>query len=105
MVARRVIIPTALPGLLTAVLLAIARGIGETAPLLWCIGASIYNPTTWDLRKPNSAITLQIYQSATSEYPAERDAAWGVALFLVVVVLVFNLGCRVLAAFIQRERR
>jgi phosphate transport system permease protein len=104
-VARRVIIPTALPGLLTAVLLAIARGIGETAPLLWCIGASIYNPTTWDLRKPNSAITLQIYQSATSEYPAERDAAWGVALFLVVVVLVFSLGCRGLAAFIQRERR
>jgi phosphate transport system permease protein len=104
-VARRIIIPTALPGLLTSVLLAIARGIGETAPLLWCIGASIYNPTTWNLRKPNSAITMQIFQSATSEYPAQRDSAWGVALFLVVVVLVFSLGCRLLAAFIQRERR
>lgn len=104
-VARRVIIPTALPGLLTAVLLAIARGVGETAPLLWCIGASIYNPTTWSLLKPNSAIPLQIYYSANSPYPAQRDSAWGVALFLVVVVLVFSLGCRLLAAFIQRERR
>jgi phosphate transport system permease protein len=104
-VARRIIIPTALPGLVTSVLLAISRGVGETAPLLWCIGASIYNPATWDLKKPASAITLQIYESATSEYPAQRDSAWGVALFLVVVVLILSLGTRLLAAFIQRERR
>lgn len=104
-VARRIIIPTALPGLVTSVLLAISRGVGETAPLLWCIGASIYNPTTWNLKKPNSAITMQIYLSATSAYPAQRDSAWGMALFLVVVVLILSLGTRLLAAFIQRERR
>ncbi len=104
-VARRIIIPTALPGLITSVLLAISRGVGETAPLLWCIGASIYNPTTWDLKKPTSAITMQIYLSANSAYPSQRDSAWGMALFLVVVVLILSVGCRLVAGFIQRERR
>jgi phosphate transport system permease protein len=104
-VARRIIIPTALPGLITAVLLAVARGIGETAPLLWCIGASIYNPLTWNPHHEMSAIPLQIYLSATSYYPSQQDSAWGMALFLAVVVLVLNLGCRLLAAIIRRERR
>jgi phosphate transport system permease protein len=104
-IARRVIVPTALPGLITAVLLALARGVGETAPLLWCIGASLYNPLTWNPKDPVSAIPLQIYLSATSQYPAQQQSAWGVALFLVVIVLVLSLGCRAVAAFIQRERR
>ena len=106
-VARRVIIPTALPGLITAVLLAIARAIGETAPLLWCIGASIYNPLRPGTRKhPNSCDhpadlpsrrPRRILRSATS--------AWGMALFLVVVVLILNLGCRLSGILLQRERR
>lgn len=104
-VARRVILPTALPGLITAILLSIARAIGETAPLLWCIGASIYNPLTWNPKHPIAAITLLIYQAANSPYPAERESAWGVALFLVVMVLVLNVACRLIASFIQRERR
>ena len=104
-VARRVVMPTALPGLLTSVLLAISRGIGETAPIFWCIGASIYNPLTWNPKHPMSAVTLQIYESAYSPYPGQQSSAWGMALFLVVIVLILSLGVRLLAGFIQRERR
>ena len=104
-VARRIIVPTALPGLITSVLLAVSRGVGETAPLIWVVGASIYNPLTWNPHHPMSAIPMMIWLNYNSPYPGFQDSAWGIALFLVVVVLFLNLGCRLLAAFIQRERR
>jgi phosphate transport system permease protein len=103
-VSRRIIVPSALPGLITAVLLATARAVGETAPLLWVIGSSM--AITWNPLKPMAALPLSIYQPfLNTPYPAQRDQAWGTALFLVVVVLVLNLGSRLVAAFIQRERR
>jgi len=103
-VSRRIIVPTALPGLITAVLLATARAVGETAPLLLVIGAS--QVITWNPFQPMAALPLSIYQPfLNTPYPAQRDQAWGTALFLVVVVLFLNLGSRLLAAFIRRERR
>jgi phosphate transport system permease protein len=104
-VARKIVIPTALPGLITSVLLAVSRGVGETAPLIWVVGASIYNPLTWNPRHEMTAIPMMIWLNYNSEYPGFQDSAWGIALFLVVVVLILNLGCRLLAAFIRRERR
>jgi phosphate transport system permease protein len=102
-VARRVIIPTALPGLITAVLLALSRAVGETAPILWVIGASTV--TTWDPKHEMASMPLQIFQSATSPYTSLREETWGIALTLVVVVLIINLGSRLLAGWLQRERR
>jgi phosphate transport system permease protein len=102
-VARRVVIPTALPGLITAVLLALSRAVGETAPILWVIGASTV--VSWDPRNEMASMPLQIFQSATSPYTSLREEAWGIALLLVVVVLVINLGSRLLATWLQRERR
>jgi phosphate transport system permease protein len=101
--ARKVVIPMALPGLITAVLLALSRAVGETAPILWVIGASTI--TQWDPRHQMASMPLAIYQSATSPYASLRDETWGIALTLVVVVLVLNLGSRLLAAWLQRERR
>jgi len=102
-VARKVIIPTALPGLVTAVLLAFSRAVGETAPILWVIGASTV--VSWNPKKEMASMPLQIFQSATSPYVSLREEAWGIALLLVVIVLVINLGSRLLAAWLQRERR
>jgi phosphate transport system permease protein len=102
-VARKVIIPTALPGLVTAVLLAFSRAVGETAPILWVIGASTV--VSWNPKKEMASMPLQIFQSATSPYVSLREEAWGIALLLVVVVLAINLGSRLLAAWLQRERR
>ena len=62
-IARRVVIPTALPGLVTAVLLAFSRAVGETAPILWVIGASTV--VSWNPRKEMASMPLQIFQSAT----------------------------------------
>jgi phosphate transport system permease protein len=102
-VARRVIIPTAAPGLITAVLLAFSRAVGETAPILWVIGASTV--VAWNPKKEMASMPLQIFQSATSPYVSLREEAWGIALLLVVVVLIVNLGSRLFAAWLQRERR
>ncbi|MGA3216314.1 MAG: phosphate ABC transporter permease PstA [Acidimicrobiales bacterium] len=102
-VARKVIIPTAMPGLITAVLLALSRAVGETAPILWVIGASTV--TTWDPTHEMASMPLQIFQSATSPYTSLREETWGIALTLVVVVLFINLGSRLLAGWLQRERR
>jgi len=102
-VARKVVIPTALPGLITAVLLALSRAVGETAPILWVIGAS--NIMEWDPRHEMASMPLQIFQSATSPYTSLREETWGIALSLVVIVLIINLGSRLIAARLQRERR
>jgi len=102
-VARKVTIPTALPGLITAVLLALSRAVGETAPILWVIGAS--NIIEWDPRHEMASMPYLIFQSATSPYTSLREETWGIALTLVVVVLIINLGSRLVAARLQRERR
>jgi phosphate transport system permease protein len=102
-VSRKVVIPTAAPGLITAVLLALSRAVGETAPILWVIGAS--NVVEWDPRHEMASVPLLIFQSATSPYTSLRAETWGIALTLVVIVLIINLGSRLIAAWLQRERR
>jgi phosphate transport system permease protein len=97
------VIPTAAPGLITAVLLALSRAVGETAPILWVIGAS--NVVEWDPRHEMASVPLLIFQSATSPYTSLRAETWGIALTLVVIVLIINLGSRLIAAWLQRERR
>jgi phosphate transport system permease protein len=103
-VSRRIVVPTATPGLLTAALLATSRAVGETAPLLWLIGATY--TTSWDPFKEQSALPISIYQAFLNGIsPQLQQSAWGTALVLVTVVLFLNLGSRLAAAYSQRERR
>ena len=91
-----VILPAALPGITSGVLLAVARAAGETAPLLFTIGASRqYN---WTLGGPNAALSTQIFSNAQAGFPAAIDRAWGAALTLIVLVLGLSTVARVIAA-------
>ena len=102
-IARKVVVPTALPGVITGVLLAVARGLGETAPLLLTILGNQY--LQWNPSKAMEAVPILIYNNSSQPYPDQVQIAWGAALLLMVVVLVLSIGSRLLAARLQKERR
>jgi len=102
-IARRVVVPAALPGIITGVLLAVARGLGETAPLLLTIFGNQY--LQWNPTQPMEALPLVIYVNSTQPYADLLQVAWGAALLLMVVVLILSVGSRLVAAKLQRERR
>jgi phosphate transport system permease protein len=94
-VTFRVVLPTALTGMLTGVLLAIARAAGETAPLLFAAGAT--NKTTTNLGEFMNALPTQIYKDVTSPTESVVNRAWGAALTLVTMILILNLIARLIA--------
>jgi phosphate transport system permease protein len=94
-VVTRIVLPTARTGLVTGSLLAIARGMGETAPLLFTIAGA--NALTLNLNQQMNALPLQIFTDITSPRAAIVSRAWGAALTLVALVLIFNLIARAVA--------
>ncbi|HEY4428621.1 MAG TPA: phosphate ABC transporter permease PstA [Solirubrobacteraceae bacterium] len=95
----RVVLPTALPGMVTGVLLAVARAAGETAPLLFTAAATL--KTNFDLGQFMNSLPVQIYNDVTSPTTAVVNRAWGAALTLVAMILVLN----VIARLISRRSR
>jgi phosphate transport system permease protein len=95
----RVVLPTALPGLVTGVLLAIARAAGETAPLLFT--AAVVNGTTFNLGDRMNSLPALIFQNVGQAQDRLVRIAWGAALTLVALILVLTL----LARLIQRRSR
>ena len=91
-VMTRVVLPTALPGLVTGSLLAIARGMGETAPLLFTAAGAF--ALTGNLNTQMNALPLQIYNDILSPRAVVVSRAWGAALTLVALVLILNLIAR-----------
>ncbi|MER3397796.1 MAG: phosphate ABC transporter permease PtsA [Chloroflexota bacterium] len=91
-VTLRIVLPTALNGILTGILLAVARAAGETAPLLF---TAFGNPF-WNLdpTQPVAALPLQIFVYAISPYDDWHRQAWAGALVLVCLVLVASLAAR-----------
>ncbi len=98
-VITRVVLPTSLSGLVTGTLLAIARGAGETAPLLFTAFGVM--SATADLGQPMNALPLQIFSDIKSPRNDVVTRAWGAALTLVVLVLLLNL----IARFASRRSR
>jgi phosphate transport system permease protein len=90
-----VVLPTALPGMVTGVLLAIARAAGETAPLLFTAAATM--KVNFNLREPMNSLPVQIYNDVISPTSSVVERAWGAALTLVVMILLLNLIARVVA--------
>jgi phosphate transport system permease protein len=91
----RVVLPTALSGLVTGVLLAVARAAGETAPLLFTAGAT--NKLSDNLGQAMNSLPVQIYTDVTSPTQSVVDRAWGAALTLVVLILILNLVARLVS--------
>ena len=102
-IARRVVVPTALPGVITGVLLAVARGLGESAPLLLTILGNQY--LQWNPSKPMEALPILIYNNSSQPYADLVQVAWGAALLLMAVVLILSIGSRLLAAWLRKDRR
>ena len=91
----RVVLPTAAPGLLTGSLLAVARGMGETAPLLFTVGTAF--GLTGNLGAQMNTLPFQIYTDIQSPRAAIVERAWGAGLTLVALVLILNLTARIIA--------
>jgi phosphate transport system permease protein len=92
----KVILPAGLSGIMTGILISVARIAGETAPLLF---TAFGNPfMNWNIIKPVNALPLLIYNYATSPYPEWHAIAWGASCVLVGLVLVLNLTARIIAS-------
>ena len=98
-VISRVVLPTALPGLITGSLLAVARGMGETAPLLFTV--SVAFGATADLGAQMNTLPVQIFNDIGSPNATLNNRAWGAALTLVALILILNLVAR----FVARRSR
>ncbi len=91
----RVVLPTARSGLVTGSLLAVARGMGETAPLLFTV--SLATAATANLNGLMNSLPLQIYTDITSPRDVIVARAWGAALTLVALVLILNVVARLIS--------
>jgi phosphate transport system permease protein len=94
-----IVVKTAMKGIVTGVLIALARVAGETAPLLFtALGNNFWNR---NLGEPIAALPLQIFSYAISPYDDWHRQAWAGALVLMVLIL----GCNVIVRAVSRERR
>jgi phosphate transport system permease protein len=101
-VSMKIVLPAAVTGIVTGIILAASRAIGETAPVLLVIGGGYIN--SWKPLDPVSALPLSIYENAKSEWPSLRTEVWGIALVLVVFVFVLSLSARIWASRKQQAR-
>jgi phosphate transport system permease protein len=88
----RIVLPTAKAGLLTGILLAIARISGETAPLIMTVLGNSY--FFQGFNQPIDALPLRIWRDALQPYPSAQAQGWGAALVLILIVLSLNIGVR-----------
>jgi phosphate transport system permease protein len=91
----RIILPAALNGIVTGIVLSIARIAGETAPLLFtAFGSPFMN---FDVTQPISSLPHVIFTYSTSPYNEFHSLAWGASLILIILVLILNISAKLLA--------
>lgn len=88
----RIILRTALPGIVTGSLLAVARTAGETAPLLFTALGSQF--MSFHINEPMAALPLTVFTYATGPYEEWHRYAWATALVLILVVMVLSIAAR-----------
>jgi phosphate transport system permease protein len=99
-----VVLPAAISGIASGALLAIARAAGETAPIIATVGLTFsVNPSLFEGQ--NTALPAQIFRNASQPFAAAQARAWGTALTLVAIVLIFTILARVVVGrFAIKER-
>jgi phosphate transport system permease protein len=98
-----IVLPKAAPGVISGCLLAIARAAGETAPLIFTIGAA--KRTNWNpFEGTNTSLSLQIYSNAKESFATAQERAWGAALTLIVLAFAFTIVARMLSARLSKNR-
>jgi phosphate transport system permease protein len=100
----RVVIGTGKTGLLTGILLAVARATGETAPLLLTAATSNHYATSL-FTQPTASLTVLIYNYGTSPYASWQAQAWGAALVLILIMLALNLFVKLIIGRSLTEAR
>jgi phosphate transport system permease protein len=99
----RIVLPTALSGIISGVLLALARVMGETAPVLVLVGYS--RSINFDVFQGNMAsLPLLIYSELTNPLPAGQQRIWGASLTLIIVIGVVYVLAAVVNRFLARKR-
>lgn len=104
---RTILLPSALPGIVTGVILAIGRIVGESAALLFTAGSGFLLPRTAEgfltkIMEPGGTLTIQLYLSMTK---GQYDVAFGIATVLLVIVLAINIFTKILASRLDVNRR
>ena len=97
-----VVLPSACGGIVAGVMLAIARAAGETAPLIFVIGAA--RKLNLDLFDgPMNALSVQIFRNAQTTFPAAQERAWGAALTLIGIVFILTIIARIISARVAKK--
>jgi phosphate transport system permease protein len=98
-----VVLPAALPGVVSGCLLAVARAAGETAPLIFTIGAAkTLNINPFD--GPMAALPREIFVNAQEPFPGANQRAWGAALTLIAIALLLTVVSRLIASRFALKR-
>ncbi len=87
----KVVLPTALPGITTGIILAMARGAGETAPLLF---TALFSEYGLEMNDPTASLAVLIYNYSSSFSENQVELAWAAALVLVLLVFLLNMVSR-----------
>ena len=95
----KVMLPVAMPGMITGVMLAVARASGETAPLLFTALFSdywIFQSGAGDIMEPTASLAVLIYNFSGMPFDNQIELAWAASLVLVVIVFIINIASRML---------
>jgi phosphate transport system permease protein len=99
-----IVLPAAAPGIVSGSLLAVARAAGETAPLLFAVGAATAYNTSF-FSEANTALSVQIFSNANLSFPGAQERAWGAALTLMMLTFLFTVAARVVTARLSRVKK
>jgi len=95
------VVRQALPGILTAVLIAFGRGIGDAASVIFTAGFSDYIP--YSLLRPAATLPLAIFFQLGTPFPEVQERAYASALILTIIILIISIVSRLLVGRVTRH--